>query len=211
MKGKAVSFSNRRRKQEEDGVPTISIDYMFMGDQQAREEEKGMPMLVTKDKKTKMIWARVVPAKGVQAHAVKALAKQIALLGYKRILLKSDGEAAIKALKEAVRNEVSAEVTPEESPVGDHAANGDVENAIRQVQGQIRTMKDALESRYGERLPRDSHVLPWLVMHAAATISRYRKDAHGITAYRRWKGKEFKRDVAEFGENVWYLKSDSVG
>ena len=211
VKGKAVSYSSRRKKDAEDGVPTVSIDYMFMGDQQAREEERGMPMLVTKDKRTKMVWASVVPAKRVNAHAVKQLAKQIALLGYKKIILKSDGEPAIKALKEAVRNEVSADITPEESPVGDHAANGDVENAIRQVQGQIRTMKDALESRYGERIPRDSHILPWLVMHAAATITRYRKDADGITAYRRWKGKEFKRDVAEFGENVWYLKSDSAG
>ena len=211
VKGKSVSFGSRRKQDNIHGLPTTSIDYMFMGDQQAREEEKGMPMLVTKDKRTKMIWARVVPAKGVNAHAVKQLAKQITLLGYKKIVFKSDGEPAIKALKEAVRCEISADVIPEESPVGDHSANGDIENAIKQVQGQIRTMKDALESRYGERIPRDSHTLPWLVMHAATTITRYRKDADGITAYRRWKGKEFKRDVAEFGENVWYLKSDSAG
>ena len=62
VKGKAVSYSSRRKKDAEDGVPTVSIDYMFMGDQQAREEERGMPMLVTKDKRTKMIWARVVLA-----------------------------------------------------------------------------------------------------------------------------------------------------
>ena len=211
VKGKAVSYGSRRRQNLDDGLPTICIDYMFMGDQQGREEEKGMPMLVMKDKRTKVLWARVVPAKGVNAHAVKQLAKQITLLGHKRILFKSDGEPAIKALKEAVKNELSVDVAPEESPVGDHAGNGDAESAVRQVQGQIRTMKDALESRYGERIARDSHILPWLVMHAAATITRYRKDADGITAYRRWKGKEFKRAVAEFGENVWYLKSDSAG
>ena len=211
VKGKAVSYGSRRKKDSDDGLPMISIDYMFMGDQQGREEEKGMPTLVMKDRRTKVLWARVVPAKGVNAHAVKQLAKQITLLGHKRILFKSDGEAAIKALKGAVKNELNVDVAPEESPVGDHAANGDVESAVRQVQGQIRTMKDALESRYGERIARDSHILPWLVMHAAATITRYRKDADGITAYRRWKGKEFKRAVAEFGENVWYLKSDSAG
>ena len=88
VKGKAVSYSSRRQKDFDDGLPLISIDYMFMGDQQAREEEKGMPMLVTKDKRTKMIWARAVPAKGVNAHAVKQLGKQITLLGYKKILLK---------------------------------------------------------------------------------------------------------------------------
>ena len=189
----------------------ISIDYMFMGDQQGKEEEKGMPMLVLKDRRTKVLWARVVPAKGVNAHAVKQLAKQIALLGHKRILFKSDGEPAIKALKEAVKNELCIDVIPEESSVGNHAANGDAESTVRQVQGQIRTMKDALESRYGERIARDSHILPWLVMHAAAVVTRYRKDADDITAYRRWKGKAFRGSVAEFGENVWYLKSDSAG
>ena len=212
VKGKAVSYGSKsRRKDEEGGLPMISIDYMFMADGQTKDEEKGMPLLVMKDKRSKTIWARVVPAKGVNAYAVKQVAKRITLLGYKRILFKSDGEPAIKALKEAVKNEMGIEIVMEESPVGDHAANGDVENAVRQVQGQIRTMKDALESRYSERLPRDSHALPWLVAHAAASITRFRKDASGITAYRRWKGREFKRPVAEFGECVWYLKSDSAG
>ena len=36
-------------------------------------------------------------------------------------------------------------------------------------------------------------------------------DADGNTAYRRWTGEEFRRAVAEFGEAVWYLKSDSAG
>ena len=211
VKGKAVSFGHRRRQKDQEGLPMISVDYMFMADKQLREEEKGMPMLVLKDRCSKALWARVVPAKGVNAYAVKELAKQITLLGYKKILFRSDGEPAIKSLKEAVKNELGIEVVMEESPVGDHAANGDVESAVRQVQGQIRTMKDALESRYGERLPGDSHAMPWLVAHAAATITRFRKDDHGLTAYRRWKGKEFRRPVAEFGECVWYLKSDSAG
>ena len=212
VKGKAVSFGSRKRTDgEEEAVPMISVDYMFMADRQVKEEERGMPILVLKDRRSKLTWARVVPAKGVNAYAIKQTAKMITLLGYTKIIFKSDGEPAIKALKEAIKNELAIEVIMEESPVGDHAANGDVESAVRQVQGQIRTMKDALESRCGQRLPRDSHALPWLVAHAAATIARFRKDAHGITAYRRWKGKEFRRPVAEFGENIWYLKSDSVG
>ena len=32
-----------------------------------------------------------------------------------------------------------------------------------------------------------------------------------MTAFRRWKGRDFNRYVAEFGECVWYLKSGSAG
>ena len=91
VKGKAVSFGSKRKKEDESGLPTISIDYMFMGDKQVKEEEQGMPILVMKDRRSKVLWARVVPAKGINAHAVKQLGKQIEMLGYKRILFKSDG------------------------------------------------------------------------------------------------------------------------
>ena len=47
--------------------------------------------------------------------------------------------------------------------------------------------------------------------HSAETINRRRRDVEGFTAYRRWKGREFKRPGAELGENIWYLKANSVG
>ena len=50
-----------------------------------------------------------------------------------------------------------------------------------------------------------------MVRHAANTINRYHKGADGMTAYRRLKGKEFKKEAAEFGEGVWYMKADAVG
>ncbi len=126
-------------------------------------------------------------------------------------MFKSDSEPAIMALKEAVRRELEAEVIREESLVGEHQANGEVENAARQIQGQFRAMKDALDTRYGCRVSGEHCAVPWLVTHAAATITRRRKDAEGMTAHRRWKGREFSRPVAEFGEGVWYLKAGSVG
>ena len=48
-------------------------------------------------------------------------------------------------------------------------------------------------------------------MHAAAVINRYRKDADGMTAYRRWKGRKFNRNITELGEHVLYLKPNSAG
>merc|ERR1712081_121591 len=72
-------------------------------------------------------------------------------------------------------------------------------------------MRDALESRIGAKISGDSPLVPWLVMHAARTINRYHLGIDGKSAYHRWKGKPFRRDVAEFGECVMYLKVGSKG
>ena len=99
----------------------------------------------------------------------------------------------------------------EEALVGDHRANGLVENAVKNVQGQFRVLKDALESRHGRRLEGGHQAVPWLMMHAASVINRGRKDEEGFSAYRRWKGREFNKPVAEFGECVLYAPAISVG
>ena len=151
VKGRAVAFPHTKviGKEKED-ISTISIDYMFMTEKQDKEEEKGNPIIVMKDRSTKMTWAHVLSKKGKDPYAIKRISKNVSLLGYKRTVFKSDGEPAIVALKEAVKAEQDTELICEESPVGEHQSNGEIEATIRQVQGQIRTMKDALETRIGE-------------------------------------------------------------
>ena len=68
--------------------------------------------------------------------------------GHKRLILKSDGESSIKALKDAVKNSSDFSMGVEVSPVGDSKANGEIERAIRTVQGQVRTLKIALDEHY---------------------------------------------------------------
>ena len=99
-----------------------------------------------------MIMARVVPSKGLDPYAVESTRKGLEQLGHRRVILRSDNEPAILALKEAVRRESDLEIVLEEVPVNDHQANGLVENAAKNVQGQFRVLKDALESRVGRRI-----------------------------------------------------------
>ena len=82
---------------------------------------------------------------------------------------------------------------------------------IKQVQGQTRTLKDALSSRYGVKIPEDHECLPWLIRHAAFLRSRLKKDDSGRTPYEKWKGKPFKAPLVEFGERVMYYRSDAKG
>ncbi len=77
--------------------------------------------------------------------------------------------------------------------------------------GQFRVLRSALESQYGKRLAGDHCAIPWLVRHAAAVVGRYQIGADGKTAHRRLRGRDFRRDVADFGECVMYLRPETVG
>ena len=216
VRGKSKGKPHKRTEEEPRELPTIALDYTFMHESQNKHEEKGMPILVIKDIKqddtgTGMIFAQVVPQKGVQPFAVKTLAGVVAQLGHQELIMKSDGEPAIVALKEAAKNERKERIVIESSPVKESKSNGAIEAAVQQVQGQFRTMKDALETKIGTRLTPNSTIIPWIVAHAARTMNRYQVGTDGKTAYRRWKGKDFKREVAEIGETILYLKAGTQG
>ena len=106
-------------------------------DKDKREEkEKGMPIIVIKDKENKLRRARVVQRKGVHPYATDRIKKDIEQFGYKKIIFKCDQENSIKALKYAIKEATNTEIKMEESPVGEHQANGDVESAINDIKGQ---------------------------------------------------------------------------
>ncbi len=132
-------------------------------------------------------------------------------LGHNKVMLKGDNEPAILALRKAVGRETSVETVMEESFVGDHQANGVAENAVNNAQGQFRVLKDAMESRINRQVEGDHQAVPWMVTCAATVIDEGRMEDEGFAAYRRWKGTEFTRPVADFGEHVMHLPAPSSG
>ena len=194
--GRGVSMPHRAVDKASETIPTVSIDYAFLNEkQEVGDDTCGMPILAIKDRKTGIIQARVVPSKGNDKYAKKRLKKDIELLGYKKIVMKSDNESSILSLKQAVKDNTNVEIIPEESPVGDHQANGEVENAIKRIAGQFRTLKESTETRYQERLKSDHHAIPWMISHAASVINKYQVGQDGKTNHRRWKGKDFDRPI----------------
>ena len=79
------------------------------------------------------------------------------------------------------------------------------------MQGQVRTLKSALESRLGRDVADDHPALPRLVIHASSVISRYQKDFNGRTAYGEVNGRDYEHEVLEFGESIWYMKPGFTG
>ena len=101
--------------------------------------------------------------------------------------MRSDQEPAIKVLKAVVQRESSCEVVCEESPVGESQSLGSINIQVQCIQGQVRTLRDALESRYSERLTEESPISPWMIMRAAGILNKFRVGIDGHTAHQRIK------------------------
>ena len=136
--------------------------------------EVSLTILVAKDSLGKAVFANVVPQKGVDAdhYAVDVLMEDIGWLGYTALSLRSDNEPAIlKLLRHAVteariRVDDLNQVMTEHPNTYDHAGNGEIENAVKQVIGILRTNKLDLEKRIGKEIPLGHPVVTWLVEYA---------------------------------------------
>ena len=87
----------RLHGREQGSVPTVVFDYGFMG---GKEDAEIASILVLRDVDTKMLFAHVVPRKGLASdHGVQQLLRDIERLGYPKMCLKSDGEPASIAVQ----------------------------------------------------------------------------------------------------------------
>ena len=170
-------------------------------------------MIVMYDaRNSKALFSFIVPQKGENEYAIMKSVQYITkILGYRKFIFKGDQEPALRTLMDRVSRLCGEQVIFEESPVGESQSNGAIENAVQRIQGQYRSMKSDLETRYGKKIPSDHPALVCLVMHAGLTMFRFTKGSDGNTAYRRLKGKEFTKPYLKFGECVWYLKPKSKG
>ena len=199
VKGQGVNTRHACIKREEQQeYSTVSIDYAFMtSDGDAEDEDQlGMPILVMHDRQSGKVNSNVVPSKGVNPYAVIKCVQNIKLLGYYRLHLKSDQEPAIVALREAVKAALAdekIEVMPEESPLGESQANGEVENSVRMIKAQVRKLRLSLESRYKVKLREDHPIIPWLVAEAAEAINRFQI---GLDGKSRRERESYRKEMA---------------
>ena len=192
----------RLSNREPSSVPCVVFDYGFLG---GVGDEETVPVQIARDVDTKMLFAHIVPRKGLVAeHGVAQLLKDIDRLGYKKLCLKCDGEPALLAIQEQVKKIRSDETLTENSPAGDSRANGIAERAVQSVAEQIRVVRSHLESRIKAKLPGTHAVTCWLVEHCADLLNKYQLGEDGRTAYHRLRGKSWRHEMVEFGEKVHY-------
>ena len=89
------------------GIPKLLSDYFYIGrrrpakkedrerEERAAEQEGQTPILVVKDTRSKAIFAHACPNKGAHEAVVAKVVSDLNVLGYKRVLVRTDGEPAI--------------------------------------------------------------------------------------------------------------------
>ena len=104
-----------RQKDEWHGIPKIASDYFYIGrrrplkraererEEKAAEEEGQTPILVIKDCHSKALFAHACPCKGAHEAVVARVVADLDMLGYKRVLVRTDGEPTILDLWNKVK------------------------------------------------------------------------------------------------------------
>ena len=77
----------------------------------------------------------------------------------------------------------------EHSPRYCSKSNAVGERAVRSVQGVVRTLRSALEARWGVRLSVDHGIWTWMTEYAGWLLTRFQVGSDRKTAYERVKGK----------------------
>ena len=177
-KGRADQHRRSTQKDQETSIPKLVSDYFFIGrrrppneedrrkEEEEAEKEGQTPIIVLKDTSSKAIFAHACPCKGAHESVVTRIVADLENLGYKRVLVRTDGEPAILALWDAVKARWGGEIVKVESATGVHNSNADAEQAVQKVEDEVRTWKDAVEDAVREKIPPTHDILAWMVEHA---------------------------------------------
>ena len=197
----ATGYGQQHRRVPHQGelLNTVVMDYWYLTD-----AEGARPHLVAQDRKTGMQMATSLREKGdSETTGRKLLARFLELLGYKEVVLKSDGEHALVKMKKAAGKEAKCltKVVCEESPAGDARTNGEAESAVREIKWRVRAITMMLQKKY-ENLPEDHPLLLWIPRYAAEQQNRYKVGSDGRTAEERRTGKKWVKPMPLFGEKI---------
>ena len=67
-----------------------------------------------------------------------------------------------------------------------------------QLRGIMRTIKDHVEAKAGEKVSDDAPIIPWLVEHAGRLLSRCQRGRDGRTPHERLHGKRAPQHMVPF-------------
>lgn len=170
-------------------------------------EEDSFPIIAIHDRRNKVCFAHLVPREGVNEYAVKRVTQDLQkILGYAKFVFRSDQEPVLKQLKEAVTRQCMqgektkvTQIIAEESLAGESQSNGEIDDEIKQIQGQFRTIRAHTEANYKAKLPETHNSLPWMIRHCCEQRLRSNVGDDGRTPRQGIKGRKFKRESVYLG------------
>ena len=168
-----------------------------------------MPVLVGREKKTKMMIAHVVPFKGGGVDwLVEQLIRDLRKVGvHGKVVLKIDQENPILDVLNDVctqrgKESDSAVTLVESSPKGESQSNGIAERAVQDLEEGVRTHKLDLEAKLKTTVRISHPCISWMVENVADIINKFKIGHDGRTAHERLKGKTSKGVIHEFGSVI---------
>ena len=135
------------RRQEDDdddrtGLPIVAMDYNELNE----ESERPQKVIVGVDHATGNFFAHNVIAKGLADDWIcKRIVRDLEEIGRSDVILKTDGELAIKAVQNRVQALRHGRTVPRNPPAYNPQSNGPCEKAVQDVTAQLRALKIALE------------------------------------------------------------------
>ena len=200
--GRGVKSPHKARPRTSDDLPRFSMDYGFLGD----EGQPTSVLLVMKEITTGMMMAMIVPRKGIGARDEEWIHRRLSQFingfGFKKILLRSDNENAILALRKKIADGCTAQVLEEDSIKGESQTNGLAEVGVRIVEGIMRTLIIDVEVKTKTKVGDSSVVMAWLAEHACTVYNRCTVMSDGRTPWQKAYGKASSLSLVPFGERV---------
>ena len=171
-------------------------------------QEAAPPILVGKCNRDRWIGAAIVPTKGADEYAFAELKNDVIGSGFTEVLIRSDNEPVILALKESAATALKlagVNAKAEETALYDSQSNGLAVSAVEDAKEAVRTNLACLVRRFGQEFPGGHPVLTWLVKYSVAMVNRCRRGPDGKAACELRKGSKFARALPHLAEKILFM------
>ena len=146
------------------------MDCGFLGERESEEEVA--PVLVIRERRLKMTWAKLLPREGTEFPWIAREQRGHRSVWAQQNHAQVRHEPAIEALAREIAQarQEEARPSPERHQCGKASPMGSPN--VQWDSWPARTLKAALEHRIGTRIPPDARMLCWLEDFAACLINR---------------------------------------
>ena len=147
------------------------MDYFYMHSTVGNFEEDRSPIILMVNEATGERYARMVARKGVGPEldwVVKDMCEELKTWGHPggsadKLILKSDGEASIVALRDQLARMHGSGTMVETSAKEEHQSNGTAEESVRTIRGLVLTLKSQLEHGTGKKITSEQCITQWML------------------------------------------------
>ena len=200
------------QQEKEQETTRISMDYFFMSEEDRKASEN--PLFVMIDEKQEYRFMRAAGKKGAGEEVdwlIEDAVQELKAWGYQggddqRIIMKSDNEPAIVALREKVGRRLGGVIIPEGPARGESSSNGKIEEAGKTMRNLVKTWKDHVEYHANIKLEPHDPIILWMCRWAGMAYNRFHVGEDGKTPWERARGRKCHMDVVPIGEKVWYKR-----